>query len=149
MHEWGKLHMENQLQHRTVAQRRQLVLPAQYRFLVLKEKPLLRASAGKEHLPQIVHAYNCTRHEATGFSSHYLMFGRHPHLLVHLIFGLFARDGTETPQSYAKKWALWMEEAYRTAAENSQHSSARGRRTMIITHRTQSLSNLVRQCPSL
>lgn len=39
-------------------------------------------SSWKEHLPQIVHAYNCTRHEATGFSFHYLMFGRNPHLLV-------------------------------------------------------------------
>lgn len=68
------------------------------------------------------------------------MFGRHPHLLVDLIFGLLARDGTETPQSYAKKWALWMEEAYRTAAENSQHSSARGKKN--YDHHTQNTVTL-------
>lgn len=97
-------------------------------------------SSWKEHLPQIVHAYNCTRHEATGFSPHCLMLGRHPHLLVDLIFGLLARDRTETPQSNAKKWALWMEEAYRIAAENSQHSSARRKKN--YDHQTQNTVTL-------
>uniref|UniRef100_A0A3B3YDY6 Gypsy retrotransposon integrase-like protein 1 n=1 Tax=Poecilia mexicana TaxID=48701 RepID=A0A3B3YDY6_9TELE len=82
----------------------------------------------KEHLPQIVHAYNCTRHEATGFSPHYLMFGRHPHLPVDLLFGLFPEKKPETSQEYADKWAARMREAYRIAAQNSQQSSTRGKR---------------------
>ena len=82
----------------------------------------------KDHLPLVVHAYNCTRHEATGFSPHYLMFGRHPCLPVDLMFGLSAKGQTETTQGYAKKWALRMKEAYRIASENSQHSSARNKK---------------------
>ncbi|KAK5865214.1 hypothetical protein PBY51_016397 [Eleginops maclovinus] len=90
------------------------------RTLQEKEK-----SNWKEHLPQVVHAYNCTRHEATGFSPHYLMFGRHPCLPVDLLFGL---SRVETAQGYADKWAVRMKEAYRIAAQNSQQSSARGKR---------------------
>lgn len=82
----------------------------------------------KEHLPLLVHAYNCTRHEATGFSPHYLMFGRHPCLPVDLMFGLSVNNPPETPQGYAKKWALRMKEAYQLAGENSKHSSERGKK---------------------
>lgn len=76
----------------------------------------------KDHLPQVVHAYNCTRHEATGFSPHYLMFGCHPPPPVDLPFGLPTDEKSETPQSYAEKWANQI------ADENSQQSSARGKR---------------------
>lgn len=82
----------------------------------------------KEHLPQVVHAYNCTKHEATGFSPHYLMFGRHPRLPVDLLFGLSSEEEPETAQGYADRWAVRMKEAYRVAAQNSQQSSERGKR---------------------
>ncbi|KAI7803024.1 hypothetical protein IRJ41_001725 [Triplophysa rosa] len=69
----------------------------------------------KDHLPHVIHAYNCTRHESTGYSPFFLLYGRHPHLPVDLLFGL--------------KWSKKMSEAYRIAGENSKKSSARGKVT--------------------
>ena len=42
----------------------------------------------KSHVPALVHAYNCTRNAATGFSPYYLLFGREPRLPVDVEFCL-------------------------------------------------------------
>ncbi len=55
----------------------------------------------KEHLPQVVHAYNCTRHESTGYSPFYLLYGWNPHLPADLIFGLVEKTDKVTHKEYA------------------------------------------------
>ena len=42
----------------------------------------------KNHVSAMVHAYNCIRNAATGFSPYYLLFGREPRLPVDVEFGL-------------------------------------------------------------
>ena len=42
----------------------------------------------KSHVPALVHASNCTRNAATGFSPYYLLFNRKPRLPVDVEFGL-------------------------------------------------------------
>lgn len=92
------------------------------RTLTDKEK-----EAWKDHLPQVIHAYNCTRHESTGYSPHFLLFGCHPRLPVDLLFGLAEQADPVSSKGYAEKWRKRMTEAYRVANQNSLSSSAKGK----------------------
>ena len=47
----------------------------------------LPKSTWREQVPTLVHAYNCTRNNATGFSPYNLMLGCKLHLPIDLIFG--------------------------------------------------------------
>ena len=42
----------------------------------------------KSHVPTLVHAYNATFHNSTGFSPYFIMFGRHPRLAIDAFLGI-------------------------------------------------------------
>ena len=52
----------------------------------------------KTYVPPMVHAYNCTKNIATGYSPYYLLFGREPRLPIHVEFGL-KRGNQQVPPS--------------------------------------------------
>ena len=63
----------------------------------------------ESHVPALVHAYNCTRNAATGFSPYYLLFGRGPRLPVDVEFGLQRGGQKGSPgESIAHKKARHM-----------------------------------------
>ena len=42
----------------------------------------------KAHVPTLVHVYNATIHDSTGYSPYFLKFGRHPRLAIDAFLGL-------------------------------------------------------------
>ena len=75
----------------------------------------------KSYISPLVHAYNATKHESTGFSPHYLMFGWHPRLAVDAYFGMNSEtDVVKSRESYAQKLKKRLQYAYRVAQRESE-----------------------------
>lgn len=82
----------------------------------------------KSSLAKVVHVYNCTRSEATGYAPYYLLYGRNPWLPVDIMFGLTPSDQSTSHSEYASKWRRRMQEAYRLASETAQREQNRAKK---------------------
>lgn len=79
----------------------------------------------KAYIGPLIHAYNATKHETTGFSPFYLMFGREPNLPVDLIFGLNNGERTKSMSSYVQNLKERLNYAYTIANTASKISQSR------------------------
>ena len=94
---------------------------------MLRTLPETKKSHWKESLHKVVHAHKCTRHEATGFSPFFLLFGRSPRLPVDVIFGIEPNASLNYP-TYVKEWQSAMKEAYALASKRSESSGQKGKK---------------------
>ena len=97
---------------------------------MLRALPEIKKSRWKDSLNKVIHAYNCTRHSATGFSPFYLLFGRQPRLPIDLVFNTKPTPVTADARSYpnyVRKWKKAMTEAYEIASKRSNNSNAQSK----------------------
>ena len=76
-----------------------------------------------EHVNKLVSAYNATAHSSTGYSPHFLLFGREPVLPLDLVLTPLPKDGEKVGKSYERfvdEWEEQMSEAYRIAREKCE-----------------------------
>ncbi|XP_029104416.1 uncharacterized protein LOC114909432 [Scleropages formosus] len=74
-----------------------------------------------KHIGYLVHAYNCTLNESTGYSPYFLMFGREARLPVDVAFGA-SGDGTSNKSytRYVKNMKRELQAAYQLAESVSK-----------------------------
>ena len=94
---------------------------------MLRSLPAKYKSRWRDHLNKVVHAYNCTKHDATGYSPFLLLFGRPPRLPIDLMFGLKPPPGYSTYPEFVKKWRDAMSEAYQLASETAAKKATSGK----------------------
>lgn len=88
-----------------------------------------RKADWKSYIAPLVHAYNCTRHESTGFSPFSLMFGRDPHLPVDISFGLNKNDGKQVPLTkYVETLRTRLKESFDLASAAASKARAKQKR---------------------
>ncbi|XP_054461530.1 uncharacterized protein LOC129096873 [Anoplopoma fimbria] len=75
----------------------------------------------KDFVKPLVHAYNCTKNDVTGFSPYELMFGRQPRLPVDLAFGLPVTEKPRVSHSqYVQDLKSHLKESYELATGNAE-----------------------------
>ncbi|KAK3700932.1 hypothetical protein QZH41_000336 [Actinostola sp. cb2023] len=96
---------------------------------MLRTLPETEKYRWKDHLNKVVHAYNCTRHESTGYSPFFLLFGRDPRLPIDLIFGLRTPKASSSYPQYVFTWKNAMKEAYSLAQPSALSGAEKGKRS--------------------
>lgn len=78
----------------------------------------------KSHIGNLVFAYNCTRHDTTGFAPYFLLFGRNPRLPVDVIFGLIDPEENRSYSNYVQHLKERLNDSFKlasTAARQAQN----------------------------
>ena len=109
---------------------------------MLETLTLEQKKDGNVMSPALVHAYNCTRNAATGFSPYFLFFGREPRLPVDVEFGLQrgGQRGSPGESNYISQLRRRLRFAHRKAKHMSQRQQARHRGLYDLKYRGATLS---------
>lgn len=81
----------------------------------------------RRHLKACVHAYNSCIHQSTGFSPHYLFYGRHPKLPIDLAFGVDLDRKASSPRQYIRDLKRSLQDAYRAAGASMNRMAERNK----------------------
>ena len=80
-------------------------------------------SRWSEHIGTVVHAYNCTKHEATGFTPFELLFGRPLRLPIDVQYGLSPpREHFKDYAAYSQELRRGVDAAFKIASKHLQSS---------------------------
>ncbi|XP_073711543.1 uncharacterized protein [Misgurnus anguillicaudatus] len=81
-----------------------------------------------QKISQLVHAYNCSQNDATGYSPYLLMFGREARLPVDIRFGVTEdNQKTKSYPQYVAKLKQDLQRAYSLATESSDKNHQRNK----------------------
>lgn len=75
----------------------------------------------------LVHAYNCTKHEVTGFAPYELVFGRQPRPPVDLAFGIPVDALPLSHTQYVQGLTNRLKESYELSSRNAKKSAERNK----------------------
>lgn len=82
-----------------------------------------------QKISQLVHAYNCSQNEATGYSPYLLMFGREARLPVDICFGVAdTSPKTKSYHQYVIQLKRDLQRAYTLATETSDKNHQRNKK---------------------
>ena len=78
-------------------------------------------SRWSEQIGTVVHAYNCTKHESTGFSQFELLFGRPPHLPIDIQHGLSpSREHSKDYAAYSQELRRSLDATFKIVSKHLQ-----------------------------
>ena len=77
----------------------------------------------KSHIGPLTHAYNGTRHDSTGMTPFFLMFGREPRLAIDVALNIPEMPGQQSYTKYVKDLKTRLRDAYEQAAKHTQKAS--------------------------
>lgn len=93
----------------------------------LRTLPLEKKKKWPEYLPYLVYIYNATVHSSTGYSPHFLFFGREPILPIDLMLGLYKSSDDDSENLPMDDWIQdhkkKMLEASKLALSNTEKSA--------------------------
>ena len=90
---------------------------------MLRTLPEKYNSSWSDHINMVVSAYNSTRHDSTGYSPFFLLFGWHPRLPIDLILDIDQSTFNGNYHEYVQTWRSAMIEAYDIARKKASTSS--------------------------